>query len=265
MLKNRELIYALIAMVFISLFYFLVQSSTREVPAASSFWGHSLGVLGFLLMIITETLYSFRKRNKRGARWGKMSIWLEFHIFTGIVGPFMVLLHPGWQFKGLAGALSLMTILMVFSGFFGRYIYTAIPRTPNGIEVDLKELELAARTLEAELAILKTQDKTQPIRKFDTQSGTILMVLGRFWWDVKSKINEVFVQAGSKGQTHQKQLELVRVRSKYDKITRQINNLAAARRLFSLWHAVHIPLGLTLFMVALVHIGAAIYYSMLIY
>jgi hypothetical protein len=141
MLKNRELLYALIAMLFIALLYSLVQSSTREVPSASSLWGHSLGVLGFILMVMTESLYSFRKRSKRGARWGKMSSWLEFHIFTGIVGPFMVLLHPGWQFQGLAGA----------------------------------------------------------------------------------------------------------------------------RRLFSLWHTIHIPLGLTLFMVALVHIGAVIYYSMLIY
>ena len=51
MLKYRELLYALIAMIFISLFYFLVQTSTRAVPTASSFWGHSLGVLGFLLSV----------------------------------------------------------------------------------------------------------------------------------------------------------------------------------------------------------------------
>jgi len=265
MLKNRELVYSLIAMVCISLFYYLVQSSTREVPAASSFWGHSLGVLGFVLMIMTETLYSLRKRSKQGARWGKMASWLEFHIFTGIVGPFMVLLHPGWQFQGLAGVLSIMTFLMVFSGFFGRYIYTAIPRTPNGVEIDLRELELAARNLEVELAVIKSQEQTQPIRKFDTNSGTVLMVLMRFWWDLKNSLQELGLRLGSKEQTHSKKLELAKIRRRYDQITRQINNLSAARKLFSLWHAVHIPLGLTLFMVALVHIGAAIYYSMLIF
>jgi len=47
-------------------------------------------------------------------------------------------------------------------------------------------------------------------------------------------------------------------------VQRQINNLAAARRLLSLWHTIHIPLGLTLFMVAFIHIGAAIYYAMLL-
>jgi hypothetical protein len=252
-------------MVMITLFYLLVQTSSREIPAASSFWGHSLGVLGFLLMLMTETLYSFRKRSKRGARWGKMSSWLEFHIFTGIVGPFMVLLHPGWQFKGLAAVLSLMTLLMVFSGFFGRYIYTAIPRASDGVEIDLEELEITARKLKAELAMAKTQDKTQPIQKIETNSGSILMVLTRFWWDVRAGINDQLIRMGASGEEKQKSLELLRVQRQYEHLHRQINQLAAARRIFSLWHAVHIPLGLTLFLVAVAHVGAAIYYAMLIY
>ena len=265
MLKSKELVYALIAMVIITLFYLLVQTSSREISSASSLWGHSLGVLGFLLMIMTESLYSLRKRSKRGARWGKMSSWLEFHIFTGIVGPFMVLLHPGWQFQGLAGVLSLMTVLMVFSGFFGRYIYTAIPRTPNGVEIELQELEMSARQLEADLARMKHQDKTQPIQKFDTSGGTVLNVLSRFWVDIGAFFTDLALRYRSPGQEKQTQLELLRVNRKFEQVRRQINNLAAARRLLSLWHTIHIPLGLTLFMVALFHVGATIYYSMLIY
>lgn len=265
MLKIKELVYALIAMIFITLFYLLVQISNKEIPSASSFWGHSLGVLGFLLMVMTETLYSLRKRSKRGARWGKMSSWLEFHIFTGIVGPFMVLLHPGWEFKGLAGVLSLITLLMVISGFFGRYIYTAIPRTNNGSEIDLQELEISARQIEAELARLKHQEKTQPIQKFDVNSGTALNVLLRFWMDVRTNLNILTIRTGSSGQLKQTELELLRVRQKYELVQRQINNLTAARRLLSLWHTIHVPLGLTLFMVSLVHIGATIYYAILIY
>ncbi len=265
MLRSKELVYALIAMVIITLFYLLVQTTSREIPAASSFWGHSLGVLGFLLMVMTETLYSFRKRSKRGARWGKMSSWLEFHIFTGIVGPFMVLLHPGWQFQGLAGVLSLITLLMVFSGFFGRYIYTAIPRANNGAEIDLQELEMSARRYEAELARLKHQEKTQPIQKFNENSGTVLNVLFRFWMDVRTNLNILTLRTGSSGPVKQAELELLRVRRKFEQEQRQINNLAAARRLLSLWHAIHVPLGLTLFLVALLHIGATIYYAILIY
>lgn len=159
--KSRELIFAAIAMVFITLAYLLIQIVYREVPSASSLWGHSIGVLGFALMLMTEVLYSLRKRSNR-ARWGRMSDWLEFHIFTGLVGPFLVLLHPGWQFKGLAGVLSLLTLLIVVSGFIGRYIYTAVPRTADGVEIDLEELERQAAAVEAELEVLSLHEATQP-------------------------------------------------------------------------------------------------------
>ncbi len=134
MLRNvKELILAFLACLLITGIYGGVMLLTRQIPAAGGFFGHLLGVLGFILMLMTETLYSLRKRS-RSARWGRMADWLQFHIFTGIVGPFMVLLHTSWKFNGLAGATLLMTVIIVFSGFIGRYIYTRVPRTADGIE-----------------------------------------------------------------------------------------------------------------------------------
>ena len=46
---------------------------------------------------------------------------------------------------------------------------------------------------------------------------------------------------------------------------RQVASLAMARRLLSLWHAVHIPIGVSLFTAAFVHIAAAIYYATLLH
>lgn len=263
--KSRELIFSMIAMVFITLSYILIQTVTKEVPSASSLWGHSLGVLGFILMIMTETLYSLRKRSKRGARWGKMSNWLEFHIFTGLVGPFMVLIHPGWQFRGLAGVLSLLTIMMVLSGFVGRYIYTAVPRAANGAEISLQELENSARLLEIQLLRLKNDETTQPIRKINGNNSTNSSVLLRFWFELLFILKSLEIRAKQSGQTKQKSLELAMTRRKYERLLRQIRGLAAARRLLALWHTVHIPLGLTLFIVSFIHIGAAIYYAVLLY
>jgi len=97
-------------------------------------------------MILTETVYSLRKRAHL-ARWGKMSEWLQFHIFTGLVGPYMVLLHTSWKFNGVAGAVTLLTIVVVMSGFIGRYIYTRIPRTADGIEIDTPLGEAQAATI----------------------------------------------------------------------------------------------------------------------
>lgn len=136
MLRNaKELWLAFIICLLIGGIYIGVAHLTQQIPPASEFFGHTIGVLGFILMLMTETLYSLRKRS-RTARWGRMADWLQFHIFTGIVGPFMVLLHTSWKFNGLAGATTILTVIIVISGFVGRYIYTRIPRTADGIEAD---------------------------------------------------------------------------------------------------------------------------------
>lgn len=259
--KSRELIYAGIAMVFIALGYLLIQVVYGDMPTASSFWGHSLGVLGFLLMLMTETLYSLRKRSKR-AIWGKMSNWLEFHIFTGLVGPFMVLLHPGWQFKGLAGVLSLLTILIVISGIIGRYLYTAVPRTADGVEVALEELERQAAEVEEKLWQMNASGMAIADGKRNPPgmepAGEMRQAVN---FTIRSAGLSGLVVARNSTNFRQEQHQLTRKRRQ---LNRAITARQKARQLFSFWHAVHIPIGLTLFFIAFIHIGAAIYYAVLL-
>jgi xanthosine utilization system XapX-like protein len=132
---NRELWLSLLAAILITAVYAFVVFWTRAIPPAGALFGHLLGILGFILMLLSETLYSFRKRSQT-ARWGSMASWLQFHIFTGLVGPYLVLLHSSWKFNGLAGATTLLTVIIVISGFIGRYIYTQIPRGLDGIEIE---------------------------------------------------------------------------------------------------------------------------------
>ena len=133
--NNRGLLLALLAVIVITGIYALVSSQTQAIPPAGSLFGHLIGVTGFILMLMTESLYTLRKRS-RLARWGRMSEWLQFHIFTGIVGPYMVLLHTSWKFNGLAGTSLALTLIVVLSGFVGRYIYTRIPRTVDSVELE---------------------------------------------------------------------------------------------------------------------------------
>ena len=179
---NRELWWAIGVGILITIVYSAVVFFTRAIPAAGDLFGHGLGIFGFLLMLMTETLYSLRKRT-RNASWGRMSSWLQFHIFTGLVGPYMVLLHTSWKFNGLAGAVTLLTVVIVASGIVGRYIYTRIPRTLDGLEIE----------------------------------GTL-----------------------------------------------SESALRQARQLMALWHTVHIPIGMALFVSAFIHMGAALYYATLL-
>ena len=90
--SNRELWLSFIAIICITIIYIFALTWLNGIPPASEFFGHSIGIIGFVLMLMTETLYSLRKRS-HSARWGRMSNWLDFHIFTGLVGPYLVLLH----------------------------------------------------------------------------------------------------------------------------------------------------------------------------
>lgn len=180
--SGRELWWAFFAGILITGLYVGVVFFTQKIPAAGALFGHAIGIIGFILMLMTEILYSLRKRT-RSASWGKMSSWLQFHIFTGLVGPYMVLLHTSWKFNGIAGVTALFTLIIVVSGFIGRYIYTRIPRTMDGIEIEGTLSETALRQ---------------------------------------------------------------------------------ARRLMALWHTIHIPIGMVLFVSAFVHIGGAIYYATLL-
>jgi hypothetical protein len=268
---SRELWAALLAILVISLIYVGIISLTRSIPAAGQFFGHAVGVIGFVLMLLTETAYTLRKRS-RSARWGKMSNWLQFHIFSGIVGPFMVLLHTSWKFNGLAGVVMLLTLVIVVSGFIGRYIYTAVPRTVDGVEVEADELERQITTTGKEL---ENWMKNQPQATLDllqtmiarttvSQTGMSLVFtrvwinwgLQRRWQNEKSRMDRVSrVQAQYLETLLQRKIDL----------QRQVASLGMARQMLAVWHTIHIPIGMALFTAAFLHVIGALYYSTFIH
>ncbi len=150
-INGVELGWALAIALAVTAFYLLMVRVLGASSRSSSLLGHGIGVVGFILMLMTETLYSLRKRSRR-ARWGRTSSWLRFHIVTGIVGPYMVLLHTAWRYNGLAGLAMLMTAVVVTSGFIGRYIYTRIPRNADGLMLEAGELQAQIEAGQASLA-----------------------------------------------------------------------------------------------------------------
>jgi hypothetical protein len=267
---SRELWLALFAIITITAFYLVMVILLGGIPAASDFFGHSLGVLGFVLMLMTETLYTLRKRS-RSARWGRVSSLMQFHIFTGLVGPYLVLLHTSWKFNGLAGILMLMTVVVVTSGFIGRYIYTAVPRTADGIEIESAALEQQLGAAEKDLKhwlsarpdLVPVVDRRLkqlsyvPVNSFELFIGQPVTDWGwrLDWWFEKRKMSKSM-------RTQMTQLEVLLERRR--RLYRQTASLAQARRFLATWHAVHIPLGVALFTAAFIHIGAALYFATLL-
>ena len=262
-----ELRWALVTIVAITAVYLAVVSYLQAVPAAGSLFGHGLGVIGFLLMLSTETLYSIRKRSRQ-ARWGRNATWLRIHIFTGLVGAYLVLIHTSWKFNGLAGLVVLMTVVVVISGFIGRYIYTAVPRSADGLMLEAGDLQLQIDSAEAELQrwlaghseISQTQLALLTANARPPDSPTRL-VFGRAFVDWRNRWRwrreTARMQEPARSQANQLHALVLRRSA----LQRQAASLVAARRLLGVWHTIHIPIGVVLFAAAFVHIGAALYYS----
>lgn len=266
----RELWWAAGAIAAITVVYLFVVNRLQAVPAASSLFGHGIGVLGFLLMLATETLYSLRKRSRQ-ARWGRTASWLRFHIFTGLVGPYMVLLHTSWKFNGLAGIVLLLTTVVVASGFIGRYIYTAVPRTADGLmlEADDLQAQIAAAEAEQQRWLASRPDTAQALALRlaalpPAPESQLMLVLGRVFieWGYRRQWRREVRRLDAAAREQARQLEALIARRRA--LERQVASLAAARRLLGVWHSVHIPIGMALFTAAFVHIAAALYYATLL-
>jgi hypothetical protein len=113
--------------------------------------GHKLGIVGGSMMALM-LLYSVRKRVGALRRAGPLSRWLDAHIYLGIIGPLLVVLHSSFKVQGLVALSFWSMVIVASSGVLGRYLYLQIPRTRAGEELALAELEKQDRELSERLS-----------------------------------------------------------------------------------------------------------------
>ncbi len=97
---------------------------------AGSPLGGALAVSGAFLML-GPLVYLVIKRIKpikvRVTRHASMRTLLRWHIYSGLLGSLLVLLHTGNKFESVLGiSLTALTLFVVFSGFVGRYLLRRI-------------------------------------------------------------------------------------------------------------------------------------------
>jgi len=237
-------------------------------PAGGHPFGRALGILGATLMIMTEVLYSARKRWGL-IRFGQVRHWLSFHIFTGLVGPTLVLMHTGLEFRGLAGLTMFLTVVVVASGILGRYIYTAVPRTMAGKEVDRRTLE--AQTIRQREMLLSwsagkpahvqrlIQQETALTARGGKASPLTILTRGPQEYIQRRRLRTAIRALEKEEKARLSEIETLINRQR--RLKRQIDSLQTVRQMMAWWHMLHVPLGLTLFAAVFIHIVAATYYS----
>src|SRR6266511_1478918 len=121
--RERVIVSGLVALLLLLWLGFLLH---RDPRFAGSFWGGVLAVAAALLMLV-PLAYSAVKRIKPLQKLVtprvSMRTLLAWHIYAGILGPILALLHTGHKFDSPLGiALTALMLLVVVSGFIGRYL-----------------------------------------------------------------------------------------------------------------------------------------------
>lgn len=262
--SNTEVWIGLVSALALGAFYIPLELFANPTPSGSL--EHMVGIVGTALMLFTEFAYMARKR----IRWlkvGRLRVWLSIHIVTGIVGPAMVIFHSTFKYHGLALLATVLTLLVVLSGFVGRYLYTAIPRNVAGAELTREEITEQAAQARARLQrfLIDKPKHMEHISRQITTSGsyddTMWGVVLRQWedwqdrWRTRAALRRL--------DRDQKALarQLIDLQRQVDRVERQLARLDTARKLLGLWHLVHLPLGLTLFSSAFIHVVAVYYYG----
>lgn len=226
-----------------------------------------LGIVGATMMTIS-LLYSLQKKVKPVAKLGTPKGWLAFHICCGLLGPVLVTFHTAFKFSGVVSVAYWSMVLVVLSGFVGRYLYVRIPKTLRGTEATFAEVEAQAAELKAQYA--ESHPSAAVLLKLDafehsvipaarTGSGFLNMVFGETALLIKvAALRREMLRAGVDRTVVEDVLAATTQRAL---LLRRISYLQKTKRAFDLWHVFHRPLVYVLFIIMAAHIGAAVYFG----
>lgn len=227
-------------------------------------WGHGLGILGSSMLLLLF-LYSARKRNVLGLRFGKMSYWLNIHIFLGIMGPVFVTLHTAFKFGGIVSVSYFSMIAVMLSGFIGRYLYVQIPRTLSGDKLTIRQIDekdkLMTRVLVEEHGVNpKLLARIQTIAGLgskDAKGFALLWSLAKNDLTRRSKLKALRKQLLERNKNFpaQKIDRLLALMNEKVLLTRKKALLSSIQPLFHYWHVAHKPFAYVMLIIMFLHVA----------
>lgn len=239
--------------------------------------GYALGIIGGSLMLIL-LLYSLRKRFAWLRFLGPTPSWFRFHMVLGILGPLCILYHANFSTGATNSNVALFAMLTVAgSGFIGRYIYAHIHHGLYGRKLLLGELRNSAESLRSLsnnisfmpdlIARLDTAERrllrSGPQASFLGLAKPLVVAVFAVWlrWRLHHYIGRALRASARRNSVLAREMQRLRsVACAYvDRrlaATRRVAGFEGYERLFSLWHALHIPLIFMMIVAAVIHVIA---------
>jgi hypothetical protein len=228
--------------------------------------GHGLGIVGATLIAVGIAMYSTRKRVRALWNLGKLSTWLEVHMFLCLLGPTLVVYHTTFKAGGIA-AISLWTMLSVMaSGLVGRFLYVLIPRNAKGAELGTREIDAE---FDHQRSLLVSVDLGREVLEFiDSTFATLqrprdvrgavraFAQLQRMKRHVRTMIH---AKVGGTSLPRNAAHQIERIARARARLIQKSLLLLQVERLFFYWHAIHLPFTGIMFVTLAVHVGVALW------
>ncbi len=207
-------------------------------------FGHLYGIVGTLFILSGIGLYMLRKRVRFMARFGVLKYWLEFHIWLCSVGALLILFHTSFKFGGIVAVSFWSMVAVVLSGIIGRYIYLQIPRSIEGRELSLNEINK-----------LKVEFENELYQEYNIDLN--------FKQNQKDQIKDLKTHFNSHTLNKRDYRQAIRMLKSVNHLEHRIKRLEMMQRLFRYWHVVHLPVALIMLIIMVIHVVIALLFGYL--
>ena len=245
-MKERERL-VVTGLVMLMLLLWLGFAVHRSPRFAGSLLGGVLGVAGALLMLV-PLAYSIIKRVPRlktaFTRRVPMRTVLAWPIYAGVAGPVLGLLHTGHKFESTLGILlTAIMLIVVLSGFTGRYLMSRISQEIREKQSILAGLEAAYRETAAELASRPRE------AALAARSGFLARIAaGLFVPETAPSLAAPY--------------RAIRLAESIADVEYAISTHESFKRLFSRWLRFHIVISYVLYILLALHIWSGIHFGL---
>lgn len=240
--------------------------------------GYWVGVAGGVMMLLL-LIYPLRKNFKFAQHWGSMRAWFFLHMFLGIGGPTLILLHSTYRIGSLNGGVAFFSMLIVAaSGIIGRFLYVRVHRNLRIEKAQLDELRSKVRLDQTEVRsrLAFAPNVEILLRDFEareraaSQAGvfalarkTLCLPLDRWilYLRCMQEIKDPLRKLAQHGNWTPEEFRRRERKAKilvhtYSHAVVRVAQQASYARLFSLWHVAHIPFVYLLVGSAIIHVLA---------
>ncbi|MEZ6080393.1 MAG: hypothetical protein R3C56_33390 [Pirellulaceae bacterium] len=250
-MKEKEKI-VVTGLVFLMLLAWLGFPLHHSHRFAGSFWGGVLGVTGALLMLV-PLAYLVVKRNKKMkqavTKHVSMRTLLAWHIYAGVLGPILVILHSGHKYNSPLGiTLTAMTLLVVVSGFIGRYLMSGFAK-----EIKAKKLMLAELQTAYDQAVVEVGSHPATAKGLRPFSGFFSRLTAGFFL---SEASDIAITPG------RNRITLIRLAESIADVEYAIATHEDFKLWFGKWLKFHIAISFVLYALMFVHVYYAVYFGL---